>query len=68
EHLCRLATDKDAGFDRTVLAEMLARLDRIPDDEFLLGRDQIASLRRSALSWRLQLARPGPGRGRGRER
>ncbi len=68
EHLCRLATDKDAGFDRAVLAEMLARLDRIPDDEFLLGREQIASLRRSVLSWRLQLARPAPGRGRGRER
>ncbi|MGH9244820.1 MAG: nucleotidyl transferase AbiEii/AbiGii toxin family protein [Acidimicrobiales bacterium] len=68
EHLCRLAADKDAGFDRTVLAEMLGRVDRIPDDELLLDQQQLASLRHSVLGWRLQLARPAPGRGRGRER
>lgn len=68
DHLCRLAADKDLGFDRTVLADMLGRIDRLPDDEFLLDPDQLASLRRSVLSWKLQLAHPTPGRGRGRER
>lgn len=68
EHLCRLAADKDDGFDRTVLAEMLGRVDRLPDDEFLLDAERLASLRRSVLGWRLQLARPAQGRGRGRER
>ena len=68
DRLCDLATEKDAGFDRSVLAEMLARIDRIPDDEFLLDVERLAALRRSVLGWQLQLARPGPGRGRGRER
>ena len=68
EHLCRLAAEKDAGFDGAVLAEMLARVDRIPDDEFLLDADRLIALRRSVLGWQLQLARPGPGRGRRRER
>lgn len=68
EHLCGLAADKDAGFDRTVLAEMLGRLDRIPEDEFRLDVERLASLRRSVLGWRLYLARPAPRRGRGQER
>lgn len=68
EHLCRLAAEKDAGFDRAVLSETLDRLDRIPNDEFLLDDERLASLRRSVLGWQLQLARPGLGRGRGRER
>lgn len=68
DRLCRLATEKDAGFDRAVLAEMLTRIDRLPDDEFLLDEASLASLRRAVLGWKLQLARPAPGRGRGRER
>ncbi|MGI8755717.1 MAG: nucleotidyl transferase AbiEii/AbiGii toxin family protein, partial [Acidimicrobiales bacterium] len=68
DHLCRLAADKDAGFDRAVLAEMMGRADRIPDDEFVLNDERLASLRRSVLGWRLQLARAAPERGRGRKR
>lgn len=68
DHLCRLASDKDAGFDRRVLAEMLRRVDRLPEDEFQLSAERLAALRRSVLSWQLQLARSAPGRGRGRER
>jgi len=68
DHLCRLAADKDGGFDRSVLTEMLGRIDRLPEDEFLLSDDRLAALRRSVLSWQLQLAPRGPGRGRGRER
>lgn len=66
DHLCRLAADKDAGYDRAVLAEMLGRLERIPGDEFLLDDERLAELRRAVVDWRLQLARPSPGRGRGR--
>lgn len=66
--LCVLATEKNAGFDRSVLAEMLDRVDRIPDDEFQMSAERLGALRRSILGWKLQLARPGPGRGRGRER
>jgi len=68
DHLCRLAAAKDGGFDRRVLAEMLGRIHRIPEDEFLLDAERLAALRRSALGWQLQLARPAPGRGRGRHR
>lgn len=70
DRLCELATEKDAGFDRGVLAEMLNRIDRIPNDEFLLDAERLTALRRSVLGWQLQLARPRPrpGRGRGRER
>lgn len=66
--LCRLAADKDVGFDRRVLAEMLDRIERLPDDEFQLSNERLAALRRSVLSWHLQLVRPGRGRGRGRKR
>jgi len=68
DHLCRLAAEKDGGFDKRVLAEMLGRMDRIPEDEFLLDAERLAALRRSVLGWQLRLARPAPGRGRGRER
>jgi len=68
DHLCLLAAEKDGGFDRRVLAEMLGRMDRIPEDEFLLDAERLAALRRSVLGWQLRLARPAPGRGRGRER
>lgn len=68
DHLCRLAVEKDGGFDRTVLAEMLGGIDRLPTDEFQLSDDRLAALRRAVLGWQLQLARRGPGRGRGRER
>lgn len=68
DHLSQLAADKDAGFDRAVLAEMLSRIDRIPKDEFLLDEEHLTSLHRAVLGWKLQLARPAPGRGRGRER
>jgi len=68
DHLCRLAAEKDGGFDRRVLAEMLGRIDRIPEDEFLLDAERLGALRRSVLGWQLQLARPAPGRGHGRDR
>ena len=68
EHLCRLAAEKDTGFDRAVLAEMLGRIDRLPNDEFLLDDERLTALRRTVLGWHLQLVRPGRGRGRGRER
>lgn len=68
DRLCRLAAEKDAGFDRAVLAEMLTRIDRIPDDEFLLDAERLGALRHSVLGWRLQLARPGSGQERWRER
>jgi hypothetical protein len=34
EHLCQLAAEKDGGFRRRVLLEMLGRFDRLPRDEF----------------------------------
>lgn len=68
DRLCERATEKDLGFDRAVLAEMLTRIDRIPEGEFLLDADRLSALRRAVLGWQLHLARPGPGRGRGRER
>jgi len=68
DRLCQLATEKDGGFDRRVLAQMLGRIDRLLPDEFQLSDERLAALRRSVLSWQLQLARPGLGRGRGRER
>lgn len=65
DRLCRRAADKDAGFDRGVLDEMLRRVDRIPADEFELDEDGLAALHRSTTRWRTELARPPTDRGHG---
>lgn len=34
DHLCRLAREADAGFDRQLFAAMLGRIDRLDDEDF----------------------------------
>lgn len=53
EHLCRLAAEKDGGFRRSVLLEMLGRLDRLPRDEFEIDDEGFESIVRSVRRWRL---------------
>lgn len=66
EYLCRRAAEKDTGFDRGVLREMLARVDRLPADEFGLDADGLTELHRSIDRWRSSLTDPERGRGPGR--
>lgn len=66
EHLCTLAAEKDPGFDRTVLADMLRRLDRLPRADFDVDDAEFARLRASVVGWRYQLEIQGPGRDAGK--
>jgi len=59
-HLCELAERKDAGFQRSVLAEMLDRLDRLDRDEFDVDDATFASILAAVRRWRTDLqAMPG---------
>jgi hypothetical protein len=58
ERLCELAAEKDAGFDRRVLADALAPAAAHSDAAFAeldLGPGTVAALRASAARWRAQL-------------
>lgn len=51
ERLVELAAQRDAGFDRGVLAQMIAMLDRIPDDDLPMPGDQREPLRAFFTEW-----------------
>jgi len=66
DHLCQLAPEKDGGFDRRMFAEMLGRVERLPDDEFGLPAPELAALRRAVAEGRRALQQPcrqGPSLG-----
>lgn len=54
--LCRLAEQKDPGFRRWGLADMLARFDGIPRQDFDIDDSEFEELRRTVASWRTSLA------------
>jgi hypothetical protein len=59
--LCELASEKDSGFSRSVLVDMLGSFRRFPPGEFGLSADAYENLARSVEDWRLELtagARP----------
>lgn len=59
-HLCELAERKDGGFQRSVLAQMLDRFDRLDRDEFDVDDTTFASIVGSVRKWRTDLgAMPG---------
>lgn len=58
ERLCELAEQADAGFDRGVLADMLAMIDRYADRRFTaygVTSDAVAGLRSRISDWREEL-------------
>lgn len=60
EQLCDLAEQADAGFDRHVLAEVFALLERYPDRRFSAyarTQDDIDALRARFAAWRAALTR-----------
>jgi hypothetical protein len=59
DHLCRLAQEADAGFDRQLFAAMLGRIDRLDDEDFAeygVGPEHVATLRQRVKNWRASLA------------
>ena len=59
DHLCQLAHEADAGFDRQLFAAMLGRMDRLDDEDFSeynVSSDHVAALRRRVNDWRTRLA------------
>lgn len=59
DHLCRLAHEADAGFDRQLFAAMLGRIDRLDDEDFTeynVSLEHVAALRQRVKSWRTSLA------------
>lgn len=69
ERMCQLAGEKDRGFSRVVLAEMLGSFGRFSADELDVDEPTRQELVRSVESWRGQLTeqstRPAPRRDRG---
>lgn len=55
ERLCGLAAEKDPGFDRSVLADMLRSFDRLPRADFDLDDSEFYQLRAAVAGWRQQL-------------
>ena len=58
--LCDLASEKDSGFSRTVLVEMLGSFHRFAPGDFDLPADAYARLARSVELWRHELASDEP--------
>jgi hypothetical protein len=59
DQLCDLAHQADAGFDRRLFAAMLARIDRLDDEDFTeydVGAEYIAALRSRVNGWCADLA------------
>ena len=67
ERLCELASEKDAGFSRSVLVEMLGSFGRFRPDEFGMSMSAYDELARAVEQWRQRLSvshptgPPGPG-------
>lgn len=60
EQLLALASQRDAGFDRRVFADMLVGVDRFPDAEFArydVSSESAAAIRDSMHAWRRDLLR-----------
>lgn len=55
ERICELAAAKDAGFSRTVLAEMLGAFTRLPQQEFGLDEAAYLDLAGAVARWRQAL-------------
>jgi Nucleotidyl transferase AbiEii toxin, Type IV TA system len=58
ERLCELAEEADAGFDRRILADLFAVLDRYPNRRFAsygVSDEHMAALRARFAEWRQQL-------------
>lgn len=66
ERLCDLAQQKDSGFQRWALADMLGYFARIPRQDFEIDDAAYAALRSEVTHWRSVLERPGPEAGRQR--
>lgn len=56
ERLCELASEKDAGFSRSVLVEMLGSFGRFGSDEFGISPAAYDDLARSVEEWREDLS------------
>jgi hypothetical protein len=54
-HLCERAKEKDAGFSRAVLLEMLGHFDRLDRDEFDLNAATFDHISESIVRWRDEL-------------
>jgi hypothetical protein len=57
--LCDLAHDADAGFDRQLFATMVARIDRLDDEDFTeygIRTETIGALRNRVQEWRTALS------------
>lgn len=59
EHLCKLAAEKDRGFQPEILREMLGRFDRRPRDEFDVDPIAFDRVRADVDRWRHELERLG---------
>jgi hypothetical protein len=55
ERLCELASEKDSGFTRAVLVDMLGSFRRFAPEEFSLSKDAYEDLARSVEGWRSEL-------------
>jgi len=57
DRICALAQEKDSGFSRSVLGEMLGGFDRLPRTEFPLDDERYEGLRAEVRNWQTQLLR-----------
>lgn len=57
DEMCRLAAQKDGGFSRAVLVEMIQSFDRLPPEEFELSEQGYADLRQAVQVWLTHLRR-----------
>ncbi len=60
ERMCQLASEKDRGFSRVVLAEMLGSFDRLAADELGIDEPDRRSLAGSVQRWREALTNASP--------
>lgn len=67
ERMCRLASEKDGGFARDVLRDMLGSFDRFSSDELGIHEAARRELSRSIEQWRHELAEMSPQPNRRRE-
>jgi hypothetical protein len=63
QRLCELAEEADAGFDRRILADLFAMLERYPDRRFTFygaDTDHLTALRARFANWRQELLTDHP--------